>query len=194
MRDLLLGVRFVQADGVSTWGGAKVVKSVTGYDVPKLLVGSLGTLGVLGELTLRLHPLPETEATGCFVLQRSLEAGQEIVARIVDSTLQPNRLELLDAGALAACGLPAAPAGVASRSAAWRRRSGPSSGAIAARPSQAGGRACRDGGTGVLATYDRDARRDGQRRCCASATLGERLAATIAAVRRALGADAARWW
>src|SRR2546427_5134150 len=56
MRDLLLGVRFVQADGVVTWGGAKVVKSVSGYDVPKLMVGALGTLGVLGELTLRLHP------------------------------------------------------------------------------------------------------------------------------------------
>ena len=57
-RDLLLGVRFVQADGTLTWGGAKVVKSVTGYDVPKLLVGSLGTLGVIVEATLRLHPMP----------------------------------------------------------------------------------------------------------------------------------------
>src|SRR5262249_56071589 len=46
-RDLLLGVRFVQADGVVTWGGSKVVKSVSGYDVPKLMVGALGTLGVL---------------------------------------------------------------------------------------------------------------------------------------------------
>jgi glycolate oxidase FAD binding subunit len=42
-RDLLLGARFVQADGTVTWGGSKVVKSVTGYDVPKLLAGSLGT-------------------------------------------------------------------------------------------------------------------------------------------------------
>src|SRR6266540_3133332 len=63
LRDLLLGVRFVQADGVVTWGGARVVKSVTGYDVPKLMVGALGSLGVLGELTLRLHPMPEFEAT-----------------------------------------------------------------------------------------------------------------------------------
>ncbi|HEY3186762.1 MAG TPA: FAD-binding oxidoreductase, partial [Solirubrobacteraceae bacterium] len=63
LRDLLLGVRFVQADGVVTWGGARVVKSVTGYDVPKLMVGSLGTLGVLCELTLRLHPSPDAEAT-----------------------------------------------------------------------------------------------------------------------------------
>jgi glycolate oxidase FAD binding subunit len=112
MRDLLLGVRFVQADGVLTWGGARVVKSVTGYDVPKLLVGSLGTLGVLAELTLRLHPLPDTEAT-CLVELRSAAAAQELVARLVDSTLQPSRLELLDAGALAACGLPAVEAALA---------------------------------------------------------------------------------
>src|SRR5207245_9923324 len=63
MRDLLLGVRFVQADGVVTWGGSKVVKSVSGYDVPKLMVGALGTLGVLGELTLRLHPRPDVEGS-----------------------------------------------------------------------------------------------------------------------------------
>src|SRR5205085_484140 len=111
MRDLLLGVRFVQADGVPTWGGARVVKSVTGYDIPKLLVGSLGTLGILGELTLRLHPLPEAEAT-CLVEARSVETALEAVAHIVDSTVQPHRLELLDAGALAACGLPAAAAGL----------------------------------------------------------------------------------
>ena len=55
-RDLLLGARFVQADGTVTWAGAKVVKSVTGYEIPKLLVGSLGTLGVIVETTLRLHP------------------------------------------------------------------------------------------------------------------------------------------
>ncbi|HEU5195006.1 MAG TPA: FAD-binding oxidoreductase, partial [Methylomirabilota bacterium] len=111
LRDLLLGVRFIQADGVMTWGGAKVVKSVTGYDVPKLMVGALGTLGVIGELTLRLHPLPESEATCLLVLRHAGEA-LDVVARIVDSTIQPQRLELLDAGAMAACGLPAAAAGL----------------------------------------------------------------------------------
>jgi glycolate oxidase FAD binding subunit len=111
MRDLLLGVRFVQADGVVTWGGARVVKSVTGYDVPKLLVGSLGTLAVLGELTLRLHPLPEVEAT-CLLTLRSLDGASALAASIVDSTLQPGRLELLDEAALAATGLPAAAAGL----------------------------------------------------------------------------------
>ena len=98
MRDLLLGVRFVQADGVVTWGGAKVVKSVTGYDVPKLLVGSLGTLGVLAELTLRLHPLPGVEAHVARAAAARAAAAQDARrAPSLDSTLQPNRLELLDA-------------------------------------------------------------------------------------------------
>jgi glycolate oxidase FAD binding subunit len=112
MRDLLLGVRFVQADGVVTWGGAKVVKSVTGYDVPKLMTGALGTLGVLGELTLRLHPSPEFEGTWLLAF-RSPAAAQECVSRLVDSPVQPSRVELLNERALAACGLPRAAAAVA---------------------------------------------------------------------------------
>src|SRR5581483_9731585 len=104
LRDLLLGVRFVQDDGVLTWGGARVVKSVTGYDVPKLMVGALGTLGVLAELTLRLHPAPEAEGTG---IARFAGVGpaREFVALVLDSSLQPNRLEILDAAAQRACGL-----------------------------------------------------------------------------------------
>ena len=111
MRDLLLGVRFVQADGVVTWGGSKVVKSVTGYDVPKLMVGALGTLGVLTELTLRLHARPEVERTSLVVLPDA-GAVQALVARILDTSLQPNRLEAFDAAATSALGAGTA-AGVA---------------------------------------------------------------------------------
>jgi glycolate oxidase FAD binding subunit len=107
-RDLLLGVRFVQADGTLTWGGAKVVKSVTGYDVPKLMVGALGTLGVLAELTLRLHSLPDVERTWLVALP-SAAAAQTLVGAILDSTLQPNRIELLDEAALRAETLPPSP-------------------------------------------------------------------------------------
>jgi glycolate oxidase FAD binding subunit len=95
LRDLLLGVRFVQADGVLTWGGSKVVKSVSGYDVPKLMVGALGTLGVLAELTLRLHPLPDSERSWLVALDRP-QAAQDFVARLIDSPLQPNRVELFN--------------------------------------------------------------------------------------------------
>jgi glycolate oxidase FAD binding subunit len=112
LRDLLLGVRFVQADGVITWGGARVVKSVTGYDVPKLMVGSLGTLGVLTELTLRLHPRPETEGTWLATFP-SAGAAQTFVGLVLDSPLQPNRVEYLNTLALGACAAPTAPAAVA---------------------------------------------------------------------------------
>ena len=98
-RDLLLGVRFVQADGVVTWGGSKVVKSVSGYDVPKLMVGALGTLGVVAEVTLRLHPLPEAERSW-LVLFENARAAQALAERVVDSALQPSRLELFNARTL----------------------------------------------------------------------------------------------
>jgi len=99
-RDLLLGVRFVQADGTVTWGGARVVKSVTGYDVPKLMVGSLGTLGVLVEATLRLHPVPEAEGTWV-VSFPSAERAAGLLAAILDSSLQPSRLAILSGPAAA---------------------------------------------------------------------------------------------
>jgi glycolate oxidase FAD binding subunit len=98
-RDLLLGVRFVQADGTVTWGGAKVVKSVSGYDVPKLLVGSLGTLGVIVEATLRLHPLPAvTEAV--LASAKSPAGLQDLLAALLDSSLEPDRIFLLNTEAL----------------------------------------------------------------------------------------------
>jgi len=112
MRDLLLGVRFAQADGVLTWGGAKVVKSVSGYDVPKLMVGALGTLGVLLELTLRLHPAPDYEATWLAGFRTPAHA-QECVTALLDSTVQTSRLEILDGRVLAACSLPVTAAALA---------------------------------------------------------------------------------
>lgn len=106
-RDLLLGIRFVQADGVITWGGARVVKSVTGYDVPKLLVGSLGTLGVLAEATVRLHPI--APAWGAWVWAfDAIPPAAAFLAAVVDSAIQPERMVLLDAGAMSATGETAA--------------------------------------------------------------------------------------
>jgi glycolate oxidase FAD binding subunit len=58
LRDLLLGVTMVRADGVVASSGGRVVKNVAGYDLGKLLTGSYGTLGLIATATLRLHPLP----------------------------------------------------------------------------------------------------------------------------------------
>jgi len=62
-RDLVLGVRVALADGTVARAGADVIKNVAGYDLAKLLCGSLGTLGVICEATLRLHPRPEQAMT-----------------------------------------------------------------------------------------------------------------------------------
>jgi len=58
MRDVLLQARYVSADGVVIKGGGATVKNVSGFDLCRLLVASLGTLGFLGEVILRCRPLP----------------------------------------------------------------------------------------------------------------------------------------
>jgi glycolate oxidase FAD binding subunit len=62
-RDHFLGFRAVSGRGERFKGGGRVVKNVTGYDLPKLLAGSWGTLAVLTEVTVRVHPAPEHERT-----------------------------------------------------------------------------------------------------------------------------------
>jgi glycolate oxidase FAD binding subunit len=63
MRELLLGITLVRADGEVAVSGSKVVKNVAGFDLPKVVCGSLGTLGLVARVTLRLHPSPESSHT-----------------------------------------------------------------------------------------------------------------------------------
>jgi glycolate oxidase FAD binding subunit len=63
VRDFLLGAGFVDGTGRFRRGGAGVVKNAAGFDLPKLMVGSLGRLGVLVELTFKVFPRPEAHAT-----------------------------------------------------------------------------------------------------------------------------------
>jgi glycolate oxidase FAD binding subunit len=62
-RDLVVGMRVALADGTVAKSGGKVIKNVAGYDLAKLFVGSFGRLGVILEVSVRLHPLPPDTAT-----------------------------------------------------------------------------------------------------------------------------------
>jgi glycolate oxidase FAD binding subunit len=107
-RDLLLGLTVVRADGTLVKAGGKVVKNVTGYDIPKLHVGAYGTLGVVVEAHLRLHPRPAEERSWIFGFPGA-EAALEAATAIRDTPVVLSRCQLLPAGALRALGEPTPP-------------------------------------------------------------------------------------
>ena len=88
VRDLIIGISFVRADGTAARGGGKVVKNVAGFDLPKLMVGSLGTLGLITTATFRLHPLPEEETT-VFFPGRTAAGVRALVAAMREAQLEP---------------------------------------------------------------------------------------------------------
>ena len=63
LKDLIVGIEIVRADGAVARAGGKVVKNVAGFDVSKLMVGALGTLAIVTKATFRLHPLPQSTRT-----------------------------------------------------------------------------------------------------------------------------------
>jgi glycolate oxidase FAD binding subunit len=88
VRDLIIGMTIVRADGTRTRGGGKVVKNVAGFDIPKLMVGSLGSLGLIATVTFRLHPLPEAASTVVFP-RASAEAMGRVVRAMHQAQLEP---------------------------------------------------------------------------------------------------------
>ncbi len=88
VRDLIIGVSFARADGTLARGGGRVVKNVAGFDLPKLMVGSLGTLGLITTATFRLHPLPEEETT-LLLPGRTADAVRALVAAMREAQLEP---------------------------------------------------------------------------------------------------------
>jgi glycolate oxidase FAD binding subunit len=95
MRELILGIKIVRPDGEIAKAGAKVVKNVAGYDIPKLFVGSLGTLGIIVEATLRLYTIPEYSQTFIVSLP-SFQTAHETALSILNSSLTPACLELVN--------------------------------------------------------------------------------------------------
>src|SRR6185503_14209090 len=91
VRDLLLGIRIVDAEGALVAGGGKVVKNVAGYDLPKLHVGALGTLGVIVEATFKVRPRPEREEAA--VISASTHADAATIGLAVRDVIDPLWIE-----------------------------------------------------------------------------------------------------
>jgi glycolate oxidase FAD binding subunit len=109
VRDLLIGLTVVTADGAVVRGGGKVVKNVAGYDLPKLFIGSWGTLGIVVEATFKLRPLPEDERLLAVRFERVKDCGAAARA-VLAGDLIPNAVEVVDSTAATALGLAGEPA------------------------------------------------------------------------------------
>jgi glycolate oxidase FAD binding subunit len=95
VRDFCLGMEFVTGEGAQAKSGGRVVKNVTGYDLHKLLIGSLGTLAVITRVNFRTFPMPP--AQGTFVASfSSAEAAFEFCRAIAHSVLTPQMVEVAD--------------------------------------------------------------------------------------------------
>jgi len=106
-RDSLLGFQAVNGLGESFRGGSKVVKNVTGFDLPKLMCGAYGTLSVLTEMTFRVYPKPQHAAVLC-LNDVTPEIGFAQLRKIALSALEPAGLAYLPAGMIADVGQGAA--------------------------------------------------------------------------------------
>ena len=93
LRDLIIGVTLVLADGTIASSGGKVVKNVAGYDLPKLATGALGTLGVITRAVFRLHPLPRNTRTLTIATDDAHEM-QRIVSAILGAQLAPAAIQV----------------------------------------------------------------------------------------------------
>lgn len=93
LRDLIIGITMVLPNGAVAKSGGKVVKNVAGYDLPKLMTGALGTLGVITEATFRLYPLAREVRTLSFT-SATTESINKIALSIHDSTLAPTSVQV----------------------------------------------------------------------------------------------------
>lgn len=99
VRDIVLGMKVVMPNGDLINSGGKTVKNVSGYDLNKLFIGSLGTLGVIVEVTFRLLPLPERRAA-LLAAFPSLGQATTVAIRLLQSQYLPGALEILNPRAL----------------------------------------------------------------------------------------------
>ncbi len=112
--DYLIGIRAIDGCGEAFAGGGRVVKNAAGYNLPRLMVGSLGTLGVITQLTFMVRPLPTHSALVlCDV--PDFQQAECLLAALGRSLATPMIVELLAGPSLPNCPLPAKPETAAAR-------------------------------------------------------------------------------
>ncbi|MFO5494444.1 MAG: FAD-binding oxidoreductase, partial [Cuspidothrix sp.] len=93
VRDQLLGITFIRADGQIAKAGGRVVKNVAGYDLMKLFTGAYGTLGIITQVTFRVYPIPDT--SGTVILTGKVELISQAARILQGSELTPTQVDLL---------------------------------------------------------------------------------------------------
>jgi FAD/FMN-containing dehydrogenase len=94
-RDWLIGIGVVNAQGVETKAGGKVVKNVTGYDLGKLYTGSMGTLGIILEATFKLIPLP-VDSSALVAVFPSMESAIDAGSQLLRQVYAPHGLQVVN--------------------------------------------------------------------------------------------------
>ncbi|MGG5253202.1 FAD-binding oxidoreductase [Neobacillus sp. SM06] len=95
-RDLVIGMRIVYPDGTIIRTGGKTVKNVAGYDMNKLFIGAMGTLGVISEITLKLRPQPKFESLILLAFPNGkLDKIRDFAVKLLDSAMEPVSLEAI---------------------------------------------------------------------------------------------------
>jgi glycolate oxidase FAD binding subunit len=94
LRDYVIGIAAIDGRGNLFHGGGRVVKNVAGYDFCKLLTGSLGSLGIITQVTLKLKPIPDQSTLVACALPDEA-AAERLLAALVTSRTRPTAIELL---------------------------------------------------------------------------------------------------
>lgn len=103
LRDYVIGISFVTDDGVEVKAGGRVVKNVAGYDLMKLQIGAVGTLGVVTQVTLKVKPKPEASAT--LVFSCASDSLGAVLDLLHASKSRPIAVEVLNPAAWRATGI-----------------------------------------------------------------------------------------
>lgn len=100
LRDYVIGISALDVQGKEFKAGGRVVKNVAGYDLCKVLTGSLGTLGLISQVTLKVKPIPESNCWIWFGIRNLLDT-EKLLVQLLNSATRPVAIEVLDSIAAA---------------------------------------------------------------------------------------------